>query len=240
MIDTVMFDLDGTLLQFSQDVFIRTYFGKLIKVFAGLGLDPEKSIDATWVGTKAMVLNDGSKTNAERFWEVFTEQLDLTDTQRRSVELACDEFYTTEFDTVRSIVAPNEVSSSLVRSLRDKGYTVVLATNPLFPSCAVSTRLGWIGLTQEDFLLTTHYENSTFSKPNLKYFEEIYTKIQKAPEQCLMVGNNPVDDMSAAKTGAEVFLVTDFMENETGVDIAAFRHGTFAELEEYLMALPVL
>jgi len=238
MINTILFDLDGTLLQFSQDEFIEDYLGKLKKVFRSRGLDAEKSLTAMWVGIKDMVLNDGSMTNAERFWITFAHELSLSEEQCRVIEAACDDFYVHEFDTVKSVLTPNDISERLVRALPKKGYQVVLATNPFFPSCAVTTRLGWIGLTQEDFSLVTHYTNSSYCKPNLKYFEEVFTKIERRPEQCLMVGNNSFEDMAAGKAGAETFLVTDFMENEADLDISDLRQGTLAELEEYLMSLP--
>ncbi|MCL2529510.1 MAG: HAD family hydrolase [Coriobacteriia bacterium] len=236
MINTVLFDLDGTLLQLRQETFIKTYLGKLQKVFVRLEMDVEESIKALWAGTEAMVRNDGTMLNAERFWAVFTEQLGLNAEQRQAVELACNEFYTGEFDTVKEIMPPNEISGPLVRALESKGYELVLATNPLFPSCAVDTRLRWIGLTQEDFSLVTHYENSTFCKPNPRYFEEVLAKIGKAPKQCLMVGNNTTEDMVIGDLGAETYLVTDCLENEAGLDVAAFRNGTLAELQEYLGA----
>jgi len=44
--------------------------------------------------------------------------------------------------------------------------------------------------------------------------------------------------MSASALGVETFLVTDYLENETNMDISAFRHGTLAELEVYLASLP--
>ena len=236
-LDTILFDLDGTLLHFSQDAFIAEYFAKLSKVFTRLDMDANMSIKAVWAGTKAMVQNNGRRSNAECFWAVFAEQLGLTDEQRKAVEAACDDFYRNEFDSVRSVVARNDVSKRLVRSLAARGYDVVLATNPLFPACAVTTRLRWAGLEPRDFLLITHYENSTYCKPNLGYYREIFAKINKAPEKCLMAGNNPVEDMAAGALGAETFLVTDCLENESGEDITAFRRGTLAELEKYLLSL---
>lgn len=238
MIDTVMFDLDGTLLRFTQEAFIEAYFARLSKVFTGLGLDAASSVKAVWAGTKAMMLNDGTLTNADRFWDTFSKQMSLTAAQRKSVEAACDDFYTNEFDLVKSVLMPGDVSKRLVRALQVKGYGVVLATNPLFPACAVTTRLRWVGLEPEDFLLVTHYSNSTFCKPNHKYYQEVFEKINKLPEQCFMAGNNPVEDMSVGDLGAETFLVTDFLENESGADISAYRRGTLAELEELLMSLP--
>jgi len=237
-LDTILFDLDGTLLQIPLDSFINAYMNKLQKVFTALDMDAAECIKAVWVGTGAMVDNDGSMRNDERFWKVFIKELSLSEKQCRVVEAACNEFYVNEFDTIKSIMPPNEISGRLIRTLQTKGYEVVLATNPLLPSCAVTTRLRWLGLEQEDFALVTHYSNSTFCKPNLKYYEEVFTKINQAPEQCLMVGNDIVEDMVAGELGAKTYLVTDCLENKAGLDIAAFRHGTLSELEEYLGSFP--
>ena len=236
MKDTILFDLDGTLLQFSQKEFVNVYLGEIAKVFVGLGLDAGASVKALWAGTKAMVLNDGSMPNAGRFWGAFSGALGLTDAQAARVEAACDGFYANEFEAVRSVLKPSAIAERLVRAMASKGYTLVLATNPLFPLCGVETRLRWAGLCAEDFLLVTHYQNSTYCKPNLGYYREILGKIGKAPEQCLMAGNSPAEDMVAGTLGMETFLVTDCLENETDADISVFRSGTLAELETVLMS----
>jgi len=238
MIDTIMFDLDGTLLRFSQDAFIGAYFPRIRKVFAGLGMDAELSVKAVWAGTQAMVRNDGKKRNSERFWDVFTEYLGLEGGKLKDVEDACERFYTNEFNAVQSVMDPTDIPRRLIPALAAKGYSVVLATNPLFPVCAVATRLGWAGLETRDFLHITHYANSSYCKPNPGYYREIFAKINREPSQCLMAGNNPAEDMCAGALGAETFLVTDCLESADGVDIAAFRRGTLAELERYLMAMP--
>jgi FMN phosphatase YigB (HAD superfamily) len=240
MIDTILFDLDGTLLHFSQKAFIDSYFGELGKVFAKLGIDPGLAIKAVWAGTKAMLLNDGSRLNAERFWASFSEYLQIGEDRLKEIEAVCDGFYSKEFDRVKSVVIPNAAAQRLVRGLAKKGYTLVLATNPLFPACAVTTRLNWIGLEPGDFALITHYANSTFCKPNPGYYHEILGKTEKKPENCLIAGNNPVEDMCAGALGMETFLVTDCLENETNADISVFRRGTLEELEEYLSLWPVL
>jgi FMN phosphatase YigB (HAD superfamily) len=237
-IDTILLDLDGTLLQMSQADFISTYFDKLGKVFARIGMDVELSVKAVWVGTKAMMLNDGSRTNHERFWTAFAEKLRLSDKESKAVESMCDEFYGNEFDAVKSIMAPNSISERLVRTMSAKGYSLVLATNPLFPACAVETRLKWIGLESRDFKLVTHYTNSTYCKPNPGYYMEIFDKIDRVPNQCLMAGNSPAEDMVAGTLGSETFLVTDRLENETNTDVSAMRRGTLAELEAYLTSMP--
>lgn len=51
-----------------------------------------------------------------------------------------------------------------------------------------------------------------------------------------MIGNNPVDDMSALQLGLSGFLLTDYLENETGVDISRYPRGGFPALVEFLEA----
>ena len=238
MVDTIMFDLDGTLLQYGQTAFIDAYLAELKKVFINIGLDAELSIKGIWVGTKAMVLNDGTVLNIERFWRAFSDYLGLTYDQLKTVEAACDRFYSNEFNVVKSVMTPSDIPKRLVRAMAAKGYGIVLATNPMFPECAVKSRLGWTGLEIRDFQLVTHYANSTFCKPNPGYYREILAKINKTPQQCLMVGNNPAEDMSAGLLGIETFLMTGYLENEANMDITAFRRGNLAELEAYLTSFP--
>ena len=240
MLDTIMFDLDGTLVRFIQDEFLNTYFKELAKVFHNLGLDSQKSIKGVWVGTKTMVLNDGSVLNTRRFWDAFSEYMNISGEQLKNVEAACENFYSNEFNIARSVVKESEIPKRIVRTMTERGYSVVLATNPYFPPCAVDSRLGWIGLDRNDFILVTHYENSSFCKPNPEYYRQVLSKIGKTPEQCIMIGNNPAEDMCASELGMEVFLVTDFIENEAGVDITPYRRGTIEDLESYLMSLPVI
>ena len=240
MIDTILFDLDGTLLQFYQAEFIAVYFSKLKKVLTGMGLDADLASKTVWAGTEAMVLNDGTKLNSERFWDKFAGLMSLSGERLKAVEDACDKFYSNEFDEIKTVMknADPGLPRRLVDSLASRGFTIVLATNPLFPTCAVTTRLGWVGFRPQDFYLITDYTNSTYCKPNPDYYREIIRKINKEPGQCLMIGNNTSDDMSAGALGMETFLVTDYLENEAKMDVSAFRHGTLAELEVYLASLP--
>jgi FMN phosphatase YigB (HAD superfamily) len=239
MIDTLLFDLDGTLLQMRQDQFIQEYLRKLARVFAGLELDVDTAVKALWAGTGAMVSNDGSVLNSDRFWQLFASVLGLSDIQREAVEIACDRFYSEEFDSIQSILLNDDLGlpGQLIKLMKARGYSVVLATNPIFPLSAVITRLSWINLKVEDFEFVSHYANSSFCKPNLEYFSEILQTIQKTATSCMMIGNNPREDMCCGDLGMETFLVTDCLENESEVDISAFRHGSLVELSECLARL---
>ena len=70
-IKAILFDLDGTLLPMDQDEFTRAYFEELAATLTTRGYETKQLIETIWVGTAAMVKNDGSRHNEDAFWEVF-------------------------------------------------------------------------------------------------------------------------------------------------------------------------
>lgn len=217
-IKTVMFDLDGTLLPFVQEEFIKLYFGGLCKKLAPYGYDPDGVVKNVWKGTGAMVKNDGSRLNSEAFWEVFRGAFP----DKPDAQVFCDDFYTNEFDAVRACLKYGPNHKPLIERLKSAGFEVVLATNPLFPKCAVATRLKWAGMCEDDFAYITHYDNSRFCKPNPKYFEELIGKLGRTPEECFMVGNSVSEDILATRAvGIKSLLVTEFAENPDGAALDA-------------------
>lgn len=73
MLDTILFDLDGTLLPMEQDAFIHAYVKQLCARYVPCGFEKDDIVRALWAGTAAMVRNDGTCTNEERFWTVFDQ-----------------------------------------------------------------------------------------------------------------------------------------------------------------------
>ena len=233
-ITTVLFDLDGTLLPMDQDIFTKTYFKLLAKRLAPLGYEPGKLVESIWAGTLAMVKNDGSCTNQDAFWKVFYKIYGPEAQKDKSV---IDAFYTGEFNQARAACGFAPAASEVVAQLKAAGKTVVLATNPIFPAVATQNRIRWAGLTPEDFLYYTTYENSHYCKPNLKYYEEVLRQIGRRPEECLMVGNDVGEDMVVRQLGMQVFLLTDCLINRQGEDLSAYPSGGFPELKDFLSRL---
>ena len=54
-------------------------------------------------------------------------------------------------------------------------------------------------------------------------------KLNLNPDECIMVGNNVVEDMAANKVGIKTFLVTDVLENEQNLDYSVFENGSLEE-----------
>jgi HAD superfamily hydrolase (TIGR01549 family) len=230
-IKAVLFDLDGTLLPMDQEVFIKAYFKKLAGKLAPLGYEPNQLIDTIWKGTAAMIQNDGDKLNEEIFWVVFGSVYG----QKGLKDKNCiDEFYRTDFQKVKDSCGFAPESEGLVHSLKEKGYRVILATNPIFPSIATESRMGWCNLSPKDFEFFTTYENCHYCKPNPKYYEEILEKADLVPAECLMVGNDVDEDMIAGTLGMKVFLLTDCLINKNNKDISCYPHGNFDDLIKFI------
>ena len=234
MTKAILFDLDGTLLPMDQEVFVKDYLGRMAAFLAPHGYDPQSLIKAVWAGTGAMVKNDGKAKNEDVFWYVFNSILDRDAKQ----DLALfEEFYRTEFQKAKDSCGFNPAAVEAIRQIKDMGYRLILATNPLFPAIATYSRIRWAGLNPEDFELITTYENSRFCKPNPDYYREILGKIALDGSQCLMVGNDVGEDMIAGTLGMKTFLLTDCLINKTAEDISQYPNGSFPELLHYIRSL---
>ena len=230
----ILFDLDGTLLPMDQDVFIKAYFSRLAAKLAPHGYDPEKLIKAIWGGTAAMVKNDGSVTNEDAFWNYFCTV--FGENARKDEPIFAD-FYQTEFQQVQQSCGFDPRAAETIAKLKDMGYTLVLATNPIFPAMATESRMIWAGLDKSNFVLYTTYENSRHCKPNPDYYRDILAQIGAMPEECLMVGNDVSEDMVAATLGMKVFLLTDCLINKHNQDMGCYPHGSFDVLMEFIQTL---
>ena len=233
-ITTVLFDLDGTLLPMDQNAFIKAYFGGLARRLAPHGYDPQKLIDAIWQGTAAMVKNDGSRSNEELFWQGFEAAYGKPARQDEELFAA---FYREDFDKVSTSCGYTPRAREVIDTAKACGLRVALATNPIFPAMATERRIAWAGLSTSDFELYTTYENSRFCKPNPDYYRDIMQTLGVTPEECLMVGNDVVEDMIAETLGARVFLLTNDLINSKNADISVYPNGSYADLINFIKKL---
>ena len=233
MIKAVFFDLDGTLLPMDQDVFVQFYFSKLARKLAPRGYEPKALIRSIWAGVAAMVANDGGRTNEAAFWDKFAE---IHGQSARDDEPLFREFYANEFNQAREVCGFEPMAAEIVRTLKEKGYRLILATTPIFPAVATENRIRWAGLAPEDFECCTTYENASYSKPNPDYYRELLNKLDLRPEEVVMVGNDVAEDMVAATLGMRVFLLTPCLINKDGGDISVYPHGDFGSLMNYVQS----
>jgi len=231
----VLFDLDGTLLPMDMDTFTNGYFKLLSNAVSFCGYEPETLVKSVWKATHAMVKNDGTKTNEDRFWEAFAE---IYGNKVYQDIPFFDEFYTSGFMFVKSYTEPDpQKARAAIKAAKQAGDQVILATNPIFPMIAVTTRLQWIGLSLFDFDYVTSYENSHYCKPNPKYYEEILKANRLDPSDCLMIGNDVDEDaIAAAEAGLSCYLIKDCLINKNEQELPC-PSGSFEEMLAYLDSL---
>lgn len=243
--NTVLFDLDGTMLPMDIKEFTDTYILLLSNRLISAGYDAKEIVAGIWAGQKAMVANDGMITNEECFWKTFetflTKGEDKLDRKyKRKLEKEITKFYKEDFGVARYVTRPNDVVAECIEILKNKGYQLVVATNPIFPEVATLERLQWAGVNPEDFSMITTYENSCYSKPNLNYYKFLLKILDKDPEDCLMVGNDVHEDMCAKQLGLDVFLIDDCIINEYNEDTFDLKKGNWNVFKEYISNLPNL
>lgn len=231
MLKTIIFDLDGTLLPMDQDAFLQGYFKLIMAKFPEYNL--EVFIKALNYGIMGMVTNDGKMINEERFWDCFQQIHPIDDIiPNRFVE-----FYNHDFQSLIKYTNPTPLASSVIKTLKNKGYQLLCCTNPLFPQVATFSRIKWAGLNPSDFSLVTTFENSTYAKPNLKYYEEVINLHVLDPQTCLMVGNDVYEDMQVRKFGMKTFLLEDNLINSKNIPIEVDYRGNFNELLTFVTNL---
>lgn len=224
----ILFDLDSTLLQMNQDLFLKKYFTLIYSYSARLGYNPDEFMTLFNKAAYAIVKNDGSKTNEEVFWDLIKPKYPNVEELKQQFE----KLYETEFKEISQIVDKNDIPKKIIKVLKDKGYKIILATNPLFPTVCTYERMKWAGLDINDFDHITTYEDYHYCKPNHKYYEEIFNKLGLNMDGSIMVGNDLSDDFSDLPKEISKILITDYLINTKNlpIDMPAY---TLAEFLEY-------
>lgn len=232
MINTFLFDLDGTLLPIDIELFIDIYL-KEISVKLKDFIVPEKTAQYVWKATDFMVKNtDPKRTNMEVFSQFFSE---ISKTNFEDLSPVLDEFYRKEFLKTKQSSCPNPMVKEIIETLKEKNYDMVVATNPLFPKRAILHRLEWAGLKEEDFKLITSYENMHACKPHIEYYKEILYKIGKNPKECVMVGNDVQEDMVAKDLGITTFLLENQIIHRENTDPTYHYRGRYEDLKSMVI-----
>jgi len=168
MIQALLLDLDGTLLENEPSAFMAAYFAAVKRYFAP-HCDTEKLLAAIGVGVQAMLANQGAGTNAEAFWQAAEPRLPAP---RAALMPLFEEFYERPFTELASVTNPVPGALELVTTAQQAGLKLAVATNPVFPRRAIEHRLEWAGLDPADFDLITCFETMRSSKPRPAYFAQ--------------------------------------------------------------------
>lgn len=189
MLKAILLDLDGTLLDNPMERFVPAYLEGLARS-AAAHVAPERLITELARATRAMDANEGNgPTNEEAFAAVFYPALGA---EREVLQPLFERFYAEEFPKLAALTRPVPEARQLVSWALAAGFDVVIATNPLFPRTAIEQRLSWAGVGVDEFpySLVTTYEIMHATKEHFSYYLEILERIDRRPEECLMVGDD--------------------------------------------------
>jgi FMN phosphatase YigB (HAD superfamily) len=227
-LSTILFDLDGTLLDIDFEEFFPVYLDALGRRFQHL-MNTETFEKHLMRATEIMMHNpDGRKTNEEVFKESFALFSGLDPMVFVPV---FEDYYREEFPSLGYFAKHDPFSVQVVETAVRRGLNVVVATCPIFPYQAIAERIRWAGLDPEIFKLITSFEVMHSCKPYPRYYEEILEMIDRGPEECMMVGNDVEDDMPAKEAGIRTFLFTRQPAGERIESVSADYCGNFTDLE---------
>lgn len=231
MFQAILFDLDDTLLRNDMTSFVQSYFTSLAPRISRY-FPKNDFIQIITQATQCMIeAPRGQKT----LHQVFAENFEMMSGLRfAEIEPVFIEYYSNEFKSVRSVCRPIPQALTLLQAARRITDRIVLATIPIFPRIAIEERLRWAEVDDFPFRLITSFENMHCCKPNPAYFTEIAEQLNCAPQDCLMVGNDHVDDLAAKAAGMKVFLLTDYERNAGKAMYAPDYRGSMQELLAFM------
>ncbi len=200
MIRGLLVDLDNTLVGIDVDAFIERYTAAVAARVAPGQPDRGQAViaGATY---RMLTQRDTGRTNRDRLLEALAAEVgdDAADLWRRLEEAS-----TAVLPTLRTLAHPLPGARETVLEARRRGLRVALATNPIYPRAVIVERMRWAGLDEGDVDHVASLEVSTDTKPHAAYFAGLAEALGLDLAQCLMVGDDPDQDIPDRATPLRV------------------------------------
>lgn len=227
MIGAVLFDLDNTLLANDGDQFLEEFTSA---VGSYLGVPGPEFQDAAMVAGAALLEPHLHQTNQEVMVEAVARQLGMP---RAVVSQA---FLAVSSSDMGTLGLPWEVrpgAREAVQAVIASGRQVVVATSPVYLSGPILERmrradvhdLPWDAVTTADVMHTM--------KPHPDYFVEAALLVGCRPDEVVMVGDHPFQDLPAKKAGIRTYYVGESIPGlDTGPSGPIGEFASWLETEE--------
>lgn len=231
---TLLLDLDDTLLVNPIAEFLPAYLQALSSHLAPYA-NPQLVIQSLLGGTRQMLANrQPDCTLEEVFNEYFYPALGVSPlTLRQPLE----QFYAEIYPSLNSITQPHTDAVHLIEAANQRGYRVVIATNPLFPRTAIVQRLSWAGLSPDNFsfALIPSMESIHFAKPNPAYLAELLGQLGWPEGPVIMVGDDRDNDIiPATELGLATYWITEQADTNPSDPIMPSYSGALGDLLPWL------
>jgi FMN phosphatase YigB (HAD superfamily) len=216
MIKAVLLDLDDTLLQNPDSIFVPAYLALADTYFADYWQHPGISKALLQAVQAFASKRDMQHTNSDIAYNTITH---VTERTIDVVQKGFSDFYRSAYPTLRQHVKSNRTALALINCLREQKLSVVIATNPIYPAEAIRQRLAWAGIPDQltDYALVTHADNMHFAKPDPAFFAEIIARLGVEPDEAIMVGDSLRNDiLPAQEIGLHTYHIVDSPEIAQG------------------------
>ncbi|MFP5501817.1 MAG: HAD family hydrolase [Candidatus Sericytochromatia bacterium] len=235
-IDTLLFDLDGTLVDPFQPGSALEFGCRVVARCYDLA-PPWRIVRAGRAAHRALKTHQSEATNFEVMIATFCRESGADPAVvRERVRI----FFESDFPAMAWRFRPVPGAAETVKLAAGLGFTLVLATNPTVPLPTIHQRLAWAGLEGIDWAFVTHPENMTRSKPDVAYYTELLAHLGRGPDRCLMIGNDFRKDLAAMDAGIEAFLLERPMSAKARAARRLYHPdhaGGYAELQALIHAL---
>ena len=214
MLKAVVFDMDDTLLSLNLNAFIALWALDESHLLAQVGRKNPLSVFAAYTGAM-LELNSAERTENDRRTnqEFFNSSLE----GRCGIPLS-DPIIADVLECYERTVLPGkndalvgaharEGAHEAIEAVLGHGLRIALLTNPSFSRTCIECRMAWGDLLDVPFELVTTMENSTRCKPSSTYYQEALGKMGLAPQEVLMVGNDPKRDFPLPDIGLQTAYV---------------------------------
>jgi FMN phosphatase YigB (HAD superfamily) len=231
---TLLFDLDGTLLDTNLDIFTPAYFQALTQHLAKHSA-PSTMLRALIAGVNLMnESEDPTRTLEEIFDADYYTQLGFS---KQDLIHIIEEFYDDVFPTLAQHTRQRPEAVPLIEWANSRGYRIAIATDPLFPRKATYHRLRWAGFDPERFELISTFEHFHFTKSHPSYYAEVLGRLGWPEGPILMVGNDPARDLLPAhRLGLKTFFVNGESGSSPGFEAG---RGKLADLRPWLDSINI-
>ncbi len=201
MIDAVFFDLDNTLLQSDGDQFLEDF---LVVLGQRLGVAPDLFSEASMVAGAAVMGDHPEATNHELLVTTLARELGLPVKQ---VDDAVRHLGAADMEGLGLPWVLLPEARRVVQAVIAMDKRVVLATSPIYLEGPIRERMRRADVDDLDWDLLTTSDRLHSAKPHVRYFTESAQLIGCSPAACVMVGDNPFQDLPARKAGFLTYFV---------------------------------
>ena len=201
MIGAVLFDLDNTLLANDGEQFLEEFTSAVGRRLGVLASDFQ---NAAMVAGAALLEPHQHQTNQEVLVEAVARQLSLPQAE------VAEAFLAVSSSEMGGLGLPWEVrqgAREVVQAVIASGRQVVVATSPVYLIGPILERMRRAGVHDLPWDAITTADVMHTMKPHPDYFVEAALLVGRTPEEVVMVGDHPFQDLPARKAGMRTYYV---------------------------------